>query len=147
MVLGLGAGKIEVKLDKPEYGIGDTINGSCVLQLKESTDARCLRLVFQRIEGRGKHTRYVELGRRELGRARIYRSGESFDFSFPVADSAVPPIYKYSGMTGALQTFLEGFGGGKIPMWWSITVSLDLPLKLDVSGAAGVSMRRPVIQK
>ena len=142
MVLGLFEGKIEVKTDRPAYTRGNTINCSCTLQLKQPIEARALRMVFQRIEGSGKHTRYIELARKELGHARTYRDFERYEFFIPLDEVAVPEIVKYSGLTGVLQNFL-----GSRSMSWEIKVSLDLPMKLDACGSIYPAITRPIVQK
>ena len=142
MVLGLFEGGIEVKTDRVEYSRGDTINCSCTLKLKQPTPARNLHVLFQRIEGSGKSTRYIELAKKEIGPARTYNDGERFEFTLPADANAVPEIVKYSGLTGALQNML-----GNRRMQWEIRVSLDMPMKLDVSGSVFPIITRPVVQK
>lgn len=142
MVLGLFEGHIVVLTDRASYSRGDTINCSCTLRLKESVDARGLRVLFQRIEGSGKQTRFIELCRKDLGTGRVYRDGERFEFTLPVDANAAPDLLKFSGLTSALQTLL-----GTPPIRWEIRVFLDMPAKLDVFGSVYPMISRPIVPK
>jgi len=142
MVLGLFEGSIDVATDRATYSRGDTINCSCTLKLKQSVEARALRVKFLRIEGSGKHTRYIELARKDLGPARTYRDGERFEFSLLVDEMAAPDIVKYGGLTGTIWNILSSQS-----VRWAIRVALDMPIKLDVSGSIRPVINRPIVQK
>ena len=142
MVFGIGEGSIEVKTDRVSYSRGDTIGCSCALKLKQTTEARALRVLFQRIEGAGKHTRYFELARKDIGPARTYRDGERFEFTLPVDELAAPDIIKFGGLTGALQGIF-----GSRTVRWEIRVFLDMANKFDVSGSVWPAINRPIVQK
>jgi hypothetical protein len=125
IVLGLFEGNVEIFLNGTTFQAGKAITGRCRLTLKEPMEARELRAEFYGEQGKH-HTRVFEV-RRPLSGSRTYRSGEEFEFSLLVPAQAFPKN-TYTGLIGGLVDFASKY---LHPIWY-VSVSLDMPNKVDI---------------
>jgi hypothetical protein len=139
MVLGIGEGSIELVLEKTEYRPGEAIKGKAKLHLNAPKQARGLRAEFfgekeeshvhhtsGRHGGTHRDTRVVRIyeQRLDLGQQRTYSDAEEFQFEFKVPADAQA---QEGGIVGAFSAALSR------PAEWFVSVSLDLPMSLDIS--------------
>ena len=143
MVLGIGEGKITVTLPKSIYAPGETMRGKAVLSLNAPKKARALRLDLYRevyessMGSKGAHkARMVEFTKQLAGN-RAYANGEEYEFELLApsgASSLQLPPSPISGVINALASLAPA------PRWF-VSVSLDLPMSLDISGRVQIQMQ------
>ncbi len=139
MVLGIGEGSAELVLDKTSYKPGETIKAKAKLHLNAPKEARGLRAEFfgekeesrthfnaSRKGGTHRHSTTVRVHeqRLELGSQKSYSDAEEFVFEFKVPEDAPVPS---EGLAGAVLGMLAP------QVRWFVSVSLDLPMSLDIS--------------
>ena len=135
--LSLRAGmQIEVKLDKPQYLLGEPITGTVTLNLSKEKAARSLTAIFAGYQKRGKHTRVVCKTESLLSPARTYRKGEVLQFSIPI-----PAEVKNYVDPPAPANELESFGRTfTFAPQWHVMAKLDVPGEVDIEHYAPVAI-------
>ena len=137
MVLGLGAGEVELVLAKTDYKQGDSIEGRVNLRMKQSVKARGMLARFwaQRTEHRGKHS-YVKIlfeqsvpldGEKEysLGTTKYYT------FAFTIPTSLLKSPSEGGGVFNGIKNFFINSQNNSIT--WFVEAKLDVPMAFDVS--------------
>ncbi len=139
-MFGLGAGSIDIKLEKFNFAPGETIKGTVVLKLKKPTQSSGLKLVFagEKIrtyrdsEGRKREDKsFVHNFELPLDGEKEYTGGEyPFEISIPgtVLQSGSEP----EGNLGAAIKTIQFLSGDSTRIDWYLQSSLDISGGFDV---------------
>ncbi len=136
-ILGIGAGKIELRLNRTDLHPGEVIEGSASLSLNEPIKARGVMVEFwaQKRERRGKssYTRILYKKEERLDSEKEYRAGMpmQYQFKFTVPDGILNTTQYDSGLIGGVMGFLRDMGNNGIQ--WFVAAKLDVPMAFDVS--------------
>lgn len=136
--LGIGVGKIELRLNGTAFHPGDTIQGNARLTLNEPVKARGVMAEFwaekDRSSGKSRHTDILFTDRRQLDSEREYSQYEglkSYDFSFTVPTGIFSELQFSEGLFGSIMGFFRDMANKNIR--WYVSVKLDVPMAIDVS--------------
>jgi len=137
-ILGLGIGKMELRLNKTQFYPEEVIEGSAMLTLNEQINARGVLATFwaERQTRRGKSTYTDVLYKREerLDTERLYNSSggaKNYSFKFTVPRGILAENQFGSDLIGGAMSFLRDMGNNSIR--WYVSVKLDIPMGFDVS--------------
>ncbi len=145
VVFGFGEGKIELILDKLNYGYNDTIKGKLKLELNKPCNAKELRVELSAVKSIRRNTTDFKTGRTRsttsdetiynfklsLGSEQEYTTKEyNFEIKTPPqpTQSAQPVSGWVSGAVDVLNLL-----GTTSPVRWYVSASLDRSMSLDVS--------------
>lgn len=135
MVLGIGEGSIDLKLNGLNFSPGQKITGTAILSLQQPKQARALRLEFygeiKRRSGKHTHTERVYQITQILSGEKLYRSGESFPFEI-----TVPEVATISA-PGILGTIVGMFAPRPI---FYVHASLDAQNEFDINKRVQVNV-------
>jgi hypothetical protein len=135
MVLGIGEGSVDLKLNGLNFSPGQKITGTSILSLPQPKQARGLRLEFygeiRRRSGKRAHTERVCQITQMLSGEKLYRSGESFPFEI-----TVPEVATISA-PGILGTLVSMFTPRPV---FYVHASLDVPNEFDINRRVQVSI-------
>jgi hypothetical protein len=156
MVFGLGAGKMTISLDKSNYSFGETIKGTAFLDLKQSINARGVKLKFwgeeitkyygsnsnvsvgsARLGSRTKNfgnrneTRKVNEVLIDLEQGEKDYSSKEYEFELKIPQYFLPEAKGASLNLGPLS--LKAGNSRNTTIKWFLEISLDIPKGFDVS--------------
>jgi len=141
---GLGAGKVVLKLNKMNFGAGETIDGTAILTLKNPTKAKrfYIKLIGEKRVSRmsgGKqtyHTEKVFEFEQNLDGKKEY-STTSLEYPFSIKVPKAPSVgvtdERIKNVIGAIAQVASVFGASTGIIKWYIEARLDMPMKFDVS--------------
>jgi sporulation-control protein spo0M len=156
MVLGIGAGKMELRIPTQSYAFGDTVSGTLYIDTKKPVKARklivkieCKRITKERYyhEGRRKtRTRTTKVWGfvQQLGDEQEYVDGEH-----PFSIELPPPFQNEMGAAGDA---MEAMGTGmqvlnalsgqshESYLRWKIEGRLDMPWAIDIKKKLDLSV-------
>jgi hypothetical protein len=150
MVLGIGEGKLEIKIPKTVVAPGETVSGEVVLTLNSPKKAKEMRILFY-----GEVTEhYSQSGKRHSRTKRIYEQrvvlGNEGEFpagtkSYPF-QITMPNIERTKGSgEGLLGSAMNAVAGMFDPLSgarWYLDASLDMPLSFDISKRVQLTINR-----
>ncbi len=142
-ILGLGAGQIELAIDKVVLKQGDTFNGTVSLKMKSSVKARGIIVEFwaeRKSTSKNSSTTKLYTQSTKLDSEREYGPGESksYPFSFVVPTNI---LQKQGAGEGALNTVLNfGLNMMNNNIKWFVSAKLDVPMGFDVSKRVNLSV-------
>lgn len=138
-ILGIGAGSMELNLNKIEYIEGETIIGKASLKLKEKVKARGVFVEFwaekkeNDSDGEGTNTIVLHKQTLKLDGEKDYLSGEAkvYEFSLKIPTTILQKSSKESGLLNGAMNFFKN--GSNKNISWYILAKLDQPMAFDVS--------------
>lgn len=156
MIFGLGAGKINITLEKYNFTHGETITGKVLLELKKPTIAKRLKLALvgvrettsrvknsrgdSSMETRSDFIHNFEMTLKEEGE---YQSGEyPFEVNIPSDVSAlpVPALDGTIGVIAKAAMALAAASGVNSRVHWYIEASLDVPKAFDIKKKVDITV-------
>jgi len=143
MVLGFGAGKISLHMEKKEFTPPDIIKATAMLQMHKPVKARkaYVKLVAMEKRQQGKNSQWVAVYKlsRKLDIAREYRGIRQYEIECPVLE-AIPKRLRESYKPEKVPT-LFGFPLiSKNRVKWYFQVGLDIPMGLDVKKRVSIKI-------
>lgn len=144
-IFGIGAGRMELQLERNEFRPGETIVGTAKLQINEQLKARGVkaRLWAERTRRTGKHTYVDILFDREivLDSAEQYSPGvpKAYNFQFEIPIGVLSEAQFGQGVVGGAMGFLKDMANSGIR--WYVQAKLDLPMALDVSAKRQINVQ------
>ena len=129
LVAGL---RLEVKLDKITFALGEPITGSVIINKEMKKQARSLKVYFYGLERLGRRNVRVCEKITILSGARTFRKGETIPFSI----SMPPSVKDYFGATRPRMEDRYAnvmLGLSSSVQVWHVEAKLDLPGELDMS--------------
>ena len=130
--------KMELKLDKSSFAIGEKITGTVILKLDKPKQARGLRLEFYGVEHAGDSARVICQASVDLSPARLYQNGESVPFAIDVPAGAK----RYISLPPTTST-LEKMSRINTRIAWNVKATLDLPEEIDLAQIADIKITDP----
>jgi hypothetical protein len=138
-ILGIGAGSMELNVNKIEYTEGETITGRATIKLKENVKARGVYVEFWAekketdSDGDGTTTRVLHKQSLKLDEEREYRLGETkfYEFSFQIPSTILQKPSKAGGLLNGAINFFKNSSNKNIS--WYIQAKLDQPMAFDVA--------------
>jgi len=141
---GLGAGKITLKLNKMNFGAGETIDGTAILKLKNPTKAKRFyvklfaekRVSKMRGGKQSYHTEKVFEFEQNLDGKKEYPTRPleyTFSLKVPRDSSVGVTDERIKNVIGAISQVASVFGASTGTVKWYVEARLDMPLKFDVS--------------
>ena len=142
-ILGINAGKMELRLNGTSFRPGDTISGNSRLTLNEPIKARGVIIEFwaerQKRRGKSSYTEIIFKEARQMDSEREYNPHEgpkSYDFSFTVPGGILSEQQFGSDLIGGVMGFMRDMGNRGIK--WFVAAKLDVPMAFDVSAKQAV---------
>lgn len=136
-ILGIGAGKMELRLNRTDLHPGETVEGTATLAMNEQMNARGVFAEFwaERTERRGKssYARILYKKEERLDTEKLYNPGRQvqYQFKFNVPEGILNASESGNDLIGGVMGFLREMGNNGIR--WYVKVKLDLPMAFDVS--------------
>ncbi|MFA5050400.1 MAG: sporulation protein [Candidatus Micrarchaeia archaeon] len=128
MVLGIGAGKIDLILNKTAFLPGEEIEGKIILNLKKPIKARELKVTLyskeRSISNKKNTIKTKNIHSIKVSGGLEYSSGE-FDFKLPIPSA----LQFQNGILGQIQSFASMVSGTE----YYIKATLDLPMATDIN--------------
>ena len=153
-MFGFGKGKIDIKPEKFNYQFGDTVRGKVVLDMKQSVEAKELRII---LKGESKESRTgvgfsggVKVSHSSgaaqtifefklpLDGQKTYSGYSEYDFEIMIPASAKPQ--ELEGAMGDVVKAMRMLGGQKSHIKWYLNASLDIPGGMDVSKKVNINV-------
>ena len=143
--LGLGAGKIDLNLNKLNFSAGETIDGEVILTLKKPVTAKRVYVkLFAHKEIRevsaGKRRKRIQTifeFKQDLDGEKEYPAGTPLKYPFslkvPAGSSVGIADEGIKSAIGAIAQVANVFGTTTSTQKWYVEARLDLPMKFDVS--------------
>jgi len=136
-MFGIGAGKIELKLEKTTFSPGETIEGQLLLSLNGPVKAKG---VFVKLYAEQSFRQKDKIETRRVYEFPLQLDGEkeypktteplSYDFQIKVPESAGQVQQRPSLSIGPITI---GIGSGAVgPLKWFVEGQLDIPLAFDI---------------
>lgn len=116
--------QMEIKLDKDTFTLGESITGTCKLNLLQSVKARGILLEVYSIEspsGKKRGSKYSL--KQQIGNNRAYQNGEEFPFSLKIPSDW--PLDKIKSQS------------------WQLSATLDMPLDIDIASSKNIKIQNP----
>ncbi|HLD59724.1 MAG TPA: hypothetical protein VI912_01920 [Candidatus Bilamarchaeaceae archaeon] len=153
MVFGIGEGKIELMLDRLNYGYNDTIKGKLKLELKKPCNAKELRVELFAVKSIRKTNTDFKTGRTRsttsdetiynfnlsLGGEQEYATKE-YDFEIKTPPQPTQSAHPVPGWVSGAVDVLNMLGGTS-PVRWYVSASLDRSMSLDVSKKVQITIQ------
>lgn len=136
-ILGIGAGDIDLFLNRTVLKEGDSFDGRVSLKMKESIKARGVIVEFwaERTERRGKSSVAVDIFRQsiKLDTEREYGLSESrnYTFNFIVPQNILKKPKTEPGLINGIFNFVDGNYNSGIR--WFVSAKLDIQMAFDIS--------------
>lgn len=136
-LLGIGAGKMELRLNRIEFHPGETIEGAASLTLNEQVKARGAVAEFwaeiTQSRGKSSYTKILYKKEERLDTEKEYRSGVPmrYEFKFVVPEGILKATGQGNGLLGKIGDFFSKMSNNSIR--WYVTAKLDVPMAFDVS--------------
>ena len=146
MVLGIGEGSIDIKIDRTNFKIGETVKGEVFLSLSQPKKARELRVLFygEVKEHHGKHSSTKRIFEQliSLGGEQEYpATSKSYPFEIKIPD--IPkPVEGGSGIVASVLNFIASFSDPVSRASWYLDASLDVPMSFDISKKTRIYLSR-----
>jgi len=142
-ILGIGAGKFELTLDKAEYHPRDVVQGKAVLKLNENIKARGVIATIEatRTRNSGKHTYTDTLfhDERKLDGEKEYFSTRGlmeYSFQFTIPTGVISEAAFNPGIIGGVMGFFRD--SVKNSRKWVVSIKLDMAMAFDVSATKSI---------
>ncbi len=138
-ILGIGAGSMDLTINKIEYTEGETITGKATLKLKENVKARGVYIEFWAekketdSDGDGTTTRVLHKQTLKLDEEREYKMAETkfYEFSFQIPTTILQKPSKEGGLLNGAMNFFKNSSNKNIT--WYVLAKLDQPMAFDIS--------------
>lgn len=132
MVLGIGEGKLDIKINNYNFKYGETIKGQVFLELNQPKKAKQLRIVLtaERKQYSGKSTKTITVHRVfiSLDGEKEYRTSTyNFEIKIPAYEEKQLP----EGLLGDITKAISALSNTSLR--WYLDASLDIPMSMDVS--------------
>ncbi len=137
-ILGIGAGSMELTINRIEYTEGETITGRASLQLKENVKARGLFIEFWAekketdSDGEGTHTIVLHKQSLKLDDEKEYKIGENkfYEFNFQIPTTILQKPSKEGGLLNGAMNFFKNSSNKNIS--WFVEAKLDQKMAFDI---------------
>lgn len=155
-MLGLGKGKITIKLTKFNFNVGDTISGVVTLDLKKPVQARELSIALR---GDRKSPGGIQRGDRNQQNKRVYefevhldgekeyQPGMEYPFEIVVPDNVQSVNTNMPGSGGVLGSVMKvaqtaaAITGNFTMLKWYLHAKLDMPKGIDIKDNQDISIQ------
>jgi len=151
-MLGLGAGKIDLKIGKTVFNPGEMIQGEVKMKVNKPTKAKGIKVVLTatresssyRGGRRQSHTETLYNFEQELDVEREYQPSEGertykFGIQVPAGIDKKPDLG--NGAFGQLVNVASMLSGRSSNIKWSLTAKLDIPMGFDVAKKVQISVQ------
>jgi hypothetical protein len=133
-IFGIGAGKMELQLDRFDFHPGEKLSGIAKLQVNEPLKARGVKVVFWAERPSSKNTTTI-IYRREivLDNSQQYMPNmpKSYNFELEIPVGIIFENNYGQGFFGSIMNLLQSMGNNNIR--WFVQAKLDLEMAFDVS--------------
>ncbi|MEK7607059.1 MAG: hypothetical protein AAB444_02595 [Patescibacteria group bacterium] len=156
MIFGLGAGKINITLEKYNFAPGETVAGKVFVELKKPTIAKRLNLALMGVRettSRVKNSRgassmatrsdFIHNFEMPLKEEGEYQSGEySFEVKIPsdVSVLQAPALDGTIGVIAKAAMALATASGANARVHWYIEASLEVPKAFDIKKKVDITV-------
>lgn len=150
LMFGLGPKQIEIVLENLNFSHGDTIKGKIILNLKNPTHARALKVgilgertstTTSNINGRmTTSTKNVAVFKFDMsldGEKDYYQDEYNFEMKVPseISQPSTP-----QGVAGDIIKTIQILAARESDVRWYVTANLDVPMKLDIDAKVQVNI-------
>ncbi len=137
-ILGLGAGKMELRLNRTELHPLDMVEGTATLSMNAEAQAHGVVAEFwaqiQRGSGKHRHTEILHRQEKRLDGERNYSQYEGqkqYAFTFQIPQGILMQTPRGNDFVGGIFGWLEENRNNSVE--WYVSVKLDIPMAFDVS--------------
>ncbi len=155
---GIGIGEVTIETNQDKYVVGDKVKGTVTLNLEDPIDAKAL-LIELKVVGRRRDFSSDEDEKPDVERDVLYRQeikldeeksypagASEYDYTFELPEDYDQKDEDFGGIASELTRVVTQFTDQEKPTTWTLTATLDVPWKRNLSSAKALDVRDDEIE-